>query len=85
MCTVLHVIDGNHWIEQARELAAIVGLEAIVWEDEPHRRTADQCGDMVHCLCPVDIEATMRGKGYSVEFDDTGDATATLPAPPLER
>ncbi|MCW1431418.1 hypothetical protein [Novosphingobium sp. JCM 18896] len=70
MCTELHVRDGNHWIEQARELAALVGRENVLWfgDDESIvSEPADMAGDdLSFCLCPIAVEETMRAAGYEV-------------------
>ena len=72
MCTELHVVDGNHWINQAHELAALVGRENILWcygEDDTPVAGPEYMASyaLKFCLCPIAIEATMERAGYVVE------------------
>lgn len=70
MCTELHIRDGNHWIEQTRDLAAVIGRENILYfadddtvVSEPPEYEGD---DLAWCLCPVAIEQTLERLGYTV-------------------
>jgi len=92
MCTELHVRGENLWIEQARELAALVGRENILWwvgdgdveevgsEPEWHN---DSLLDF--CLCPIAVQETMEKAGYTViqgwDQPESGDYVA-FKAPP---
>ncbi len=72
MCSELHVRGENLWIEQARELAALVGRDNILWlaevDNDPPVLEPDHFAgdDLVFCLCPIDIDATMSRAGYTV-------------------
>lgn len=93
MCTELYVQGGNHWIEQARELAALVGRENVLWwgdaDDEPPvPEPSHHAGsDLAFCLCPVAVEETMQRAGYVVEggWDEFScDYLARLPTPSID-
>ena len=72
MCTELHIRDGNHWIEQTRELAAVIGRENILYWADDDTVTAEPPtfdpvqDDLAWCLCPVAVEETLGRLGYTV-------------------
>lgn len=70
MCTQLYIRNENHSIEQACELAAVIGRENILYFNECDEVVTEPAeyanSDLAWCLCPVAIEETLSRLCYTV-------------------
>lgn len=82
MCSTLYIDAEQRIIHKTSELAALVGRENILWgaEDDNDPPTPEPeyfaNDSLSFCLCPVDVEATMKRAGYAVTFDECFDYLA---------
>jgi hypothetical protein len=79
MCTSIYFKDKNLHVTTVRALADELGVDPLklVWGDadstyDPLSEEMDHY-DFKYCLCPIDIEQSLKQCGYSGGWSITGD------------